>query len=55
MSNNNRIQAVLADLELQEVLNYSRITKKHGIGRTILIRRFIKKTVLHSKANTEYQ
>ena len=54
MSNNDRIQAALADLESQEISNYSRIAKEYGVGRITLIRQFIRKTVLHSKANTEY-
>ena len=48
MSNNDRIQAALADLESQEVPNYSRTAKEHGVGRTTLMRRFTGKTVSHS-------
>ncbi len=54
MSNNDQIEASLANLELQEVLNYSTIAKKHGVVRTTLMRRFIGKTVSYCKANTEY-
>ena len=55
MSNNNWIQAVLANLELQEVFNYFRTAKKYGVGHTTLMRRFARKTVLYFEANTEYQ
>ena len=54
MSNNNWIQAALANSEFQEVFNYFKTAKKHGIGRIILMRRFTRKIVLHSEANTEY-
>lgn len=55
MSNNNRIQAVLANLELQEIFNYFKTAKKYGVVLIILMRRFIEKTILYSKANVEYQ
>ena len=55
MSNNDKIQAVFADLELQKVFNYCRIAKKYEIDCITLIRRFIGKTVLYSRANIEYQ
>ena len=45
MSNNDRIEAALADLKSQEVPNYSTTAKKHGVVRTILMRRFTGKTV----------
>ena len=55
MSNNDRIQAALADLESQEVPNYSTTAKKHGVVRTTLMRRFTGKTISNSEANTEYR
>ena len=54
LSNNDWIQAALADFESPEVSNYSKTAKEHGIGRTTLMKRFTGKTVLHSEANTEY-
>lgn len=48
MSNNDRIQAALADLESQGVPNYSTTAKKYGVVRTTLMRRFIGKTVSNS-------
>lgn len=55
MINNNWIQVALADLELQEVPNYSRTAKKHKVGYTTLIRRFTGKTFSYSEVKTEYQ
>lgn len=55
MSNNDRIEAALADLKSQEVLNYSTIVKKHGVVRTTLIRHFTGKMVSNYKADIEYQ
>ena len=55
MSNNDRIEAALSDLESQEIPNYSTTTKKHGVVRTTLMRRFTGKTVSNYEANTEYQ
>ena len=54
MSNDDRIQATLVDLELQEVFNDSITAKKHEIVYTILLRRFIEKIILNSKTNIEY-
>ncbi len=53
MSHNNRIEVALADLELQEVPNYSMTAKKYGVVRTILMRRFMGKTISNHEANTE--
>ena len=54
LRNYYQIEAELANLELQGVSNYSTIAKKHGVVRTILIRRFTSKTVSYCKDNTEY-
>ncbi len=53
MSHKDRIEAALADLESQEVPNYSMTAKKHGVVRTTLMRRFTGKTVSNHEANTE--
>lgn len=53
MSHNDRIEAALADLESQEVPNYSMTAKKHRVVRTTLMRRFTGKTVSNHEANTE--
>ena len=55
MSNNDRIEAALADLESQEVPNYSTTAKKYGVLRTTLMRRLTGKTVSNYEANTEYR
>ena len=55
MSNNDRIEAALADLESQEVPNYSTTAKKHGVVRTTLMRQFTGKTLSNYEANTEYR
>ena len=55
MSNNDRIEAALADLELQEVPNYFTTAKKHKVVRTTLMRWFTGKPVSNYKANTEYR
>lgn len=53
MSHNHRIEAALADLESQEVPNYSMTAKKHGVVRMTLMRRFTGKTVSNYETNTE--
>ncbi len=50
MGNTDRIAAALADLESRVGPNYSATAKKHGVVRTILMRRFIGKTVSNPKA-----
>ena len=55
MSNNDRIAAALANLESQEVPNYSRTAKKHGVVHTTLMRRFTGKTVSDYEATMEYR
>ena len=54
MSNNNWIQAMLTNLELQKVFNYSITIKKYGVVYIILMRWFIKKFFLNFEANMEY-
>ena len=53
MTHNNWIEAALADLELQKVLNYSMLAKKYWVVHTTLIKRFKDKTILNYKANKE--
>ncbi len=55
MSNADRIAAALADLESQLVSNYSATAKKHGVVRTMLMRRYIGKTVSNHEATTEHR
>lgn len=54
MSNNNRIQAMLTNLKLQDVSNYSKIAKKHGVVCTTLMKWFTVKSILHFEADTKY-
>ena len=45
MSKADQIAAALADLESQVVSNYKATAKKHGVVRTILMRRYTGETV----------
>lgn len=45
---------MLADLELQEVFNYFKTTKKYAISRIIVMKQFVKKNVIYFTANTNY-
>lgn len=55
MSNANRIAAMLTNLELQVLPNYSATAKKDKVVCIILIKQYIGKTVSNYEATTEHQ